>query len=428
MKKKLKELEARFKKELKNADKFKQKDLNDFLELIKQVKDTSIDKVLSLLNKELEDIGYPKNGSSLGELEHCEATREKVNKKIEFINSLKNKKGKRMGNSNRETELIEDVEFVEQSASGMSVEDFKKELFTISEVSSQTLSEITKEIQFNEVDKVDAVQKLKDFVLKQEELAKPYGLSQRAAKLLTNIPLIGNKMKETYKELKEDHLESRNVKDIIYKVYDDMIENGEKITKRVMKFNSLRKELKESLEKSIDLRDKVVLEIESVEDDSMEKFELQKLQLTLNGQIGEFNEEIRNLQQIETVTKGIAMQITENTPSNKDRLLRKIASFATISEANDQLNAFKELRDLTTSLDNSIQEAIFNTVENVLDGDQQTKREIQKAQKRAEDFSKRAIAIDNKINQGKKDVLLALANDNKRVDQMVLEYKDNNNE
>ena len=311
---------------------------------------------------------------------------KKTTKKSAVKAKNKSNKGDKMGKNSKAKAKVEEVEVemveaemveVEVDESGIPVEsiaDLKKEMFSISEVASETLGEISEEIQLADVDKIDAVEKLKAFVLKQEELSKPYGLTQRATALLTRLPLIGAKMEETYKDMKADHLESQTVKEIIYKVYDDMVANGEKIEKRVIKFNELRKELMVSIEKTIELREKVIVAIKYSEEDSIEIFELEKLQLSLNGQISEFNEEIRNLKQIEVVTRGIAMQITESTPANKDRLLRKIASFSTIADANNQLNAFKELRDLTTSLDESIQNAIFDTVENVLEGEQQSKK------------------------------------------------------
>jgi len=355
-----------------------------------------------------------------------------VNKEYSELRILKEKlasKEAKKEKSNKGDKVVDTtVEVVETTVEVTDINEIKSKMISISEVASATLSDITENIQLNDVEKVEAIEKLKEFVLKQEEIAKPYGLAQRATAALTRIPFLGEKMKETYADMKADSLESQNIKEIIYKVYDDMVAQGEKITKRVMKFNTLRKELQSSIDKTIELREEVIKAIEVAEEESMEQFELQKIQLQLNGQIAEFTEEIRNLQQIEIVTKGIAMQITENTPANKDRLLRKMASFATIADANNQLNAFKELRDLTTSLDQSIQTAIFDTVENVLDGEKQTQKELQIAAKRAEDFAKRAKAIDSKINEGKKQVLLSLNQNNDKVDQMVLEYKETKEE
>lgn len=206
-----------------------------------------------------------------------------------------------------------------------------------------------------------------------------------------------------------------------------MIENGKVISDRVKAFAQLKAELKEAFNETITLREKVKLALDASEEGTPENYELENMLLSLNVQVKEFDEEIRSLTQIEVVTHGISKKITESTPANKDRLLRKILSFSTIAEANKQLNEFKELRDIANSLVDAVQDRTLDTVENILDNDQASQKELKAMHEREARRTKRTLEIENKIAQGRKNVQLALKANTGNVDQMILEYKEGEN-
>lgn len=108
-----------------------------------------------------------------------------------------NKKGNKMAKEKKVEVVIEEV--LEVS----SLDELKSELNSIQTKSSKTLNDITSAIQLSDVEKIQAVEDLKNFIATQEELSRPYGIMQQTKNMLTKLPWLGEKIEKAYETAKK---------------------------------------------------------------------------------------------------------------------------------------------------------------------------------------------------------------------------------
>jgi hypothetical protein len=308
----------------------------------------------------------------------------------------------------------------EISVNVTSIKDRVKEA---GEKSSSVLTKITDEILVSSVTNNKAVECLKEFILKQKELSQPYTIKQKSALYLSKVPVIGKTFENTYLELKSTQLDTQSVQEMVSDMYDTMLENNNIVVERVKKLFEIEGELKIMFKELSSLNKELDEEASKVNFDSHEGFEFQKLSLNIKKRIADVNDEIKNIQQVGTVTRALAIQIEETLPSDKNKLLRRISTFSTINEAQAQLSNYMELKNIVDDLADSTDQAIFGVLNGILDAQEADAKDIKKIEDREVRRKKHYKEIENKISQSKQNLSISLDRATKQTEQIMIENK-----
>lgn len=294
------------------------------------------------------------------------------------------------------------IEVMDTEIIDSTVEFLKSKVKGIAEKTKDISSNITSEVTMTEMEKTGAIKEFRDFVEKQSELAQPYTVGQKATHLLSSIPGAGKVFKKVYKDMKAAHLDTESIKDVVENMYTKMEKKNEMISNRVIKLYKLEEYLQEMLSEMKGVFIEIESEIEK-EDDKKEKHKLKMLSVNVQKRIKELFEEQTRVQQITVVIEELSMTIEESMPSDKDALLRKMGTFASIAAAQDHINEFLELKDILRNLDDNSTRTITTAINSILDAKDADKEDMRRMDARLKERKKGLELIQKRLDKSEKE-------------------------
>jgi len=289
------------------------------------------------------------------------------------------------------------------------ISSLKERVFNISNKTKEVAKEVSSEITMIEIEKTGALDEFRKFIDEQEKLARPYTIIEKTTHLLTNVPLVGSAFNKVYDDIKSANLDTQVVSDVAEKMHRDMQAKNELISNRLIKLY----EMEENLEDMVSELKDVFLEIEQLlkETTSLEPtaktkkeaHELKKLSVSVQKKINEMIAEQTQIRQIGIVIEDLSLTIEESLPSDKDALLRKIGTFATITTAQTHINEFLALKDMLRAIDDSSSRATINILNSILDAKDTDKEDMKRMNQRAKESQKALENIQKRIESSQQE-------------------------
>lgn len=255
----------------------------------------------------------------------------------------------------------------ESSGSSTEVENLKSKVNSIINGSSERSERIVEALNFSQAGFDDATTELKSFILKMEEVSKPKGIFSNVAIRAKNLPGVGRYIEGYVQSAREDHLDSKSIKEIVETVFEGMTGKTEEVRGIIKNMILLKDEVENELNETLLLEEEVVLILSQTKENSVDHFEITDILNKIKKRKLSAGFDMNKLIGIAQVGKMVVAQIRDTLPESKGELLKQLSMDVGLTQIKVLVNNMNELNEVNNRLANASETKIVDTIKELFD-------------------------------------------------------------